>query len=142
MMFFFVSNGVVSLEQQWIVGFAATSIVGLIFCVNMMALVYLTLNRVKTWCRVRKLKRKVADFSKARLNQKRLKVVNEANHEISLDNEAVPAEAMHTNYIGSAVTNQPLQEDAGSAAKLIPKFIELETVIILEEESAKLSARF
>ena len=66
MMLFFTSNGVVGPELQWVIGFVVTSIVGLIFFINMLALAYLTILRVKTFCKVRKLKRQVADISVAR----------------------------------------------------------------------------
>ena len=66
MMLFFAANGVVDPETQWIVGFAVTAIFGLVFCVNMAALFYLTCNKIKTFCRMRKLKKTVADISLAR----------------------------------------------------------------------------
>ena len=64
MMVFFVAGSDLDPELQWDVGTFVIVIVGVIFLVNVLALIYLSVLRIMFWCRIRKhrqayLRRKV-----------------------------------------------------------------------------------
>ena len=54
MMIFFVSGSGLDPELQWDFGIVVIAIVALVFAVNVIALIYLTVQRIIFWCRVRK----------------------------------------------------------------------------------------
>ena len=53
LMIFFIARGQVDPEHQWQIGYAGMAILGLVFGVNMMALLYLTTRRIYIFCKLR-----------------------------------------------------------------------------------------
>ena len=54
LMIFFLAGGQVEPEHQWQIGFAGMAILGLVFSVNIVALMYLTIRRIYIFCKLRK----------------------------------------------------------------------------------------
>ena len=83
LMVFFISGSQVDPRHQWEIGKAVVGIVIVVFTVNMIALIYLTVYRVIFWCRIRKarqafLKSKVRRGAIRRLPSSEINKLNDA----------------------------------------------------------------
>lgn len=57
MVFFIPLGGLTDPEFQWNVGNYAVAILGIIFAVNILSLIYITVRKIKFWLRVKKVRK-------------------------------------------------------------------------------------